>query len=268
MLGAGRLLFAEADGLDLVFARAEEHQHLLHGVGASLAEADVVLAAAALIAVALDQHLGGRVVAQELGMRLDQRLELVLDVELVEVEVDRALGQDVVRILERGEPRRTAPRRRLDLRHRLRLHRLRFRRRLCRLDWRGGGGFLFFGSAAEQQRRRHHWIPKRTHVFPPCHSMNGPQAGSRTSPAAVLRRCLTLPSADTADSTPRSLITVASRIMRPFGAKLGDSSRSLSVRICTWRFDKSSSATWNLPAALRVMYAIVLPSGLIRGDTL
>src|SRR5205814_10708465 len=104
-------------------------------------------------------------------------------------------------------------------------------------------GFLHFRRPAEQQRRYLHWKPKRTHVIPPYPSRNGPQAGSRTSPAAVLRRCLTLPSADTADSTPRSLITVAKRIMRPFGEKLGDSSRSLSVRICTWRFDISSSAT-------------------------
>ena len=93
--------------------------------------------------------------------------------------------------------------------------------------------------------------------------MNGPQAGSRTSPAVALRRCLTRPSADTAESTPRPLTTVASRIMRPFGAKLGDSSWSLSVMIWVWRFVRSSSATWNL-SPLRVMYASVLPSGLGR----
>jgi hypothetical protein len=40
--------------------------------------------------------------------------------------------------------------------------------------------------------------------------------------------------------------------MRPFGAKLGDSSRSLSVMICTCLFARSCSATWNLPL-LRVM---------------
>ena len=37
--------------------------------------------------------------------------------------------------------------------------------------------------------------------------MNGPQAGSRTSPAGVVRRCFTRPSDDTADSTPRPLTT-------------------------------------------------------------
>ncbi len=55
------------------------------------------------------------------------------------------------------------------------------------------------------------------------------------------------PSEETADSTPRPPLTVASRIILPLGAKLGDSSRSLSVMTCTCRFDKSSSATWNLP---------------------
>ena len=59
--------------------------------------------------------------------------------------------------------------------------------------------------------------------------MRGPQDGSRTSPALSVRRCLTRPSEDTAVSTPRPLRMVASRICRPLGAKLGDSSRSLSV---------------------------------------
>src|SRR5205814_4235579 len=88
VLVAARLLLAEAHRFDLVLARAEQRQHLLYAVGAALAEADVVFAAAALVGVALDQHFGARVVAQELVMRFDQRLVLGLDVGLVEVEVD------------------------------------------------------------------------------------------------------------------------------------------------------------------------------------
>jgi len=38
----------------------------------------------------------------------------------------------------------------------------------------------------------------------------------------------------------------------PLGAKLGDSSLSLSVMICVWRVARFSVATWNLPL-LRVM---------------
>src|SRR2546421_8265157 len=45
VLAARRLLLAEAHRLDLIVARAEQDQHLLHAVGAALAETDVVLAA-------------------------------------------------------------------------------------------------------------------------------------------------------------------------------------------------------------------------------
>ena len=45
-------------------------------------------------------------VGQVVRVRLDQRLVLVLDLVRVEVEVDAALGQDVVRIVQRIAPRR------------------------------------------------------------------------------------------------------------------------------------------------------------------
>src|SRR5207245_10223252 len=105
MLAADRFLLAQAYRLDLVLLGAEDRQRPLDAVGAALPETDVVLAAAALVGIALDQHLRARVLAQVLRMRLDQGAELVLDVELVEVVVDRAPGQDVVRVLERT-PRR------------------------------------------------------------------------------------------------------------------------------------------------------------------
>ena len=83
LIDAGRLLFAEADRFDLVFARAEKDQRLLHRVGTLLAEGDVVFAAAALVGVALDQHLELAVVDQELGVRGNQILVFRLDLELV-----------------------------------------------------------------------------------------------------------------------------------------------------------------------------------------
>ena len=57
----------------------EQLHHLLHRVGAALAEREVVLAAAAVVGVALDAHLRGRVLLQVAGMRRHERLELVLD---------------------------------------------------------------------------------------------------------------------------------------------------------------------------------------------
>src|SRR5207237_3158193 len=64
VLGARRLLLAQAHRLDLVFARAQDREHLLHAVGAPLAQAHVVLAAAALIGIALDEHFRCGVLAQ------------------------------------------------------------------------------------------------------------------------------------------------------------------------------------------------------------
>src|SRR5690606_8879893 len=203
----------------------------------------------------LDEHLGLRMLAQVLGVGLDEGPVLFLDVELVEVVVDRALRKRARRVLQlvdvargglRGEvdgrdarPRACGPRRPgrafLDA------------RRLLFLVGRRGAA----GADGEGARDGDGCDEDCAHVCS-FHSMKGPQAGSRTSPPLVVRRCRMRPSEETADSTPRSPMTVAKRIMRPLGAKLGDSSRSLSVTICTWLLARSSSATWNLPS-LRVM---------------
>src|SRR5262249_44761409 len=106
VLGAGRLLLAQAHRLDLRLAYAEQLHHALHAVGTALAEADVVLAAAALVGVALDQHLGARVVTQVFGVRFEHRPEFLFHLELVEIEIDRALGEDVVRVLKRADAAR------------------------------------------------------------------------------------------------------------------------------------------------------------------
>jgi hypothetical protein len=80
------------------------------------------------------------ILAQILGVRLDQAAVLVLHVELVQVVEDRALRQRAVRVLERGERARLrlADVDRGDLR---RLHRARLGRRLAAalvLDLGGG----------------------------------------------------------------------------------------------------------------------------------
>src|SRR5258706_7825386 len=73
-----RLLLAEAHRLDLVVGGTVERHHALHLVGPALPQRDVVLAAAALVAVALHRHARGPVALQILRVSFDQRLELVL----------------------------------------------------------------------------------------------------------------------------------------------------------------------------------------------
>jgi hypothetical protein len=69
-----RLLFAQADRLELVFTGTEQSQHLADRVGTLLAQRQVVLAAAALVGIALDQHLELAVFGQELGMAVTRSL--------------------------------------------------------------------------------------------------------------------------------------------------------------------------------------------------
>jgi hypothetical protein len=94
------LLGAEAHRFDLPRGHAEQRQRALDRIRPALAERQVVLAAAALVAVALDPDLEFLVFQQELGVRLHDRLELVADVVHVEVVVDAALGQRARRVLE------------------------------------------------------------------------------------------------------------------------------------------------------------------------
>src|SRR6059036_1924085 len=82
-----RLLLAEAHGFDLRVGRAVEQHHALDGVGAPLAERDVVLPAAAFVGVALDRHPRRAGGLQILCVRLDQRLVFVLDRVAVVLEV-------------------------------------------------------------------------------------------------------------------------------------------------------------------------------------
>jgi hypothetical protein len=98
MAGILRLFFAEADRFDLVFLDAEQAQRTLDGFGTLLAERQVVFAAAALVGIALEQHLEALVGDQVLGVGGDQILVLVLDFVLVEIEVDAALRQLALRI--------------------------------------------------------------------------------------------------------------------------------------------------------------------------
>src|SRR5690348_2404073 len=94
------LLLAEADGLDAVVRHAQHGHDLLHRLGAALAEREVVYAAAALVAIALDLGAGIAVLDHVARVRLHERPEFVLHHVRVEVEVDAALRKDVVRVVQ------------------------------------------------------------------------------------------------------------------------------------------------------------------------
>src|SRR5262249_32017998 len=80
-----RPFFAVADGRDLRFADALEHQRTAHGLRAALTEADVVLARTALVRVSFEANLASPVPGEVLGVRRDDRQVLLLDLRLVVV---------------------------------------------------------------------------------------------------------------------------------------------------------------------------------------
>ena len=62
-------------------------------------------------------------------------------------------------------------------------------------------------------------------------------------------------------------LQIASFVILPVGANVGDSSSAPSVNTCTWRVAKSCVATLKRDP-LRCMNVKALPSGLWRGETL
>src|SRR2546428_3687194 len=65
-----------------------------------------------------------------------------------------------------------------------------------------------------------------------CHSMNGPQAGSRTSPAVVLHPRVNRAAAGPPASTPPPFVSVGGRALRALGANLGGSAPRPAVEDC------------------------------------
>src|SRR5688572_11433132 len=76
--GRHRLLLTVADGLDAAVSDAQHRHHLLHRLGAPLAEREVVFAAATLVAIALDADARVALVAHVARMCLDHPAILVL----------------------------------------------------------------------------------------------------------------------------------------------------------------------------------------------
>src|SRR5262249_61132887 len=73
---ADRTLFAVADGVELAGRGAGGAERAADRVAAALAEAEVVLARAALVGVAFERHARARELVQILGVAGDLRLEL------------------------------------------------------------------------------------------------------------------------------------------------------------------------------------------------
>ncbi len=97
-----RLLFAQTDRLKLLFASAEQGQHLLDRVSTFLAKREVVFTAATIICIALYQHFELSVVSEELGVSRDQILVLGTDFEFVIIEINAALGENALGIGKDG----------------------------------------------------------------------------------------------------------------------------------------------------------------------
>src|SRR5690606_15662378 len=91
--GAGRALFAVAGHGLLAGGTAIGLQCGRHTVAAALAEAEVVVTAAALVGMAFKRDAGRRTVAQVLGVAGHCSLELRTHRLLVEIEIDGALAQ-------------------------------------------------------------------------------------------------------------------------------------------------------------------------------
>jgi hypothetical protein len=86
-LGAERLFFAVADGVQAVGGDTELHQVILDGSSAAIAEDQVVFSGAAFVAMAFDGGLDLRMAAEEFGGFAKSLAGISADIGFVKVEV-------------------------------------------------------------------------------------------------------------------------------------------------------------------------------------
>src|SRR5690606_472492 len=200
-------------------------------VAAALAQAQGVIAAAALVRMAFQGDARGRTVTQVLGVTGHLRLELGAQGVLVEIEVDHPLAQARVGIQvfrsEHAGGRRGlgGGRRRGGLRRRCLLLHLPGTADKHQAQSSGkqdsvGGLHLVNPYWLNSMFRLMETLWRRRQRG----SRKGPQAGPRTSPSASTRRWRRRRSDESAYSTPRRPSRAASGIRLAFGAKLGASS--------------------------------------------
>src|SRR6266436_1449790 len=84
---AERLLLAETDGAETIGRDAQGHEILFDGVGAAIAQAEVVFGGGALIAMAFDSGFDRRVLLQEVRGRGERGASVGTNVGLVVVEI-------------------------------------------------------------------------------------------------------------------------------------------------------------------------------------
>src|SRR5262245_16187472 len=89
----GRALFAIADRRELGIRRALQQQCATHGLRTALAEADVVLARAALVRVPFEAHLRARYRGEMLRVSRDDVRALAANLAAIEVEVNGAFRE-------------------------------------------------------------------------------------------------------------------------------------------------------------------------------
>lgn len=80
---ADGLFFAIADGVHPVGGDAQIHQVSLGGIGAAIAQAQVILFASPLVAMSLEVELDTAVLFQEIGGTVQDRFGILPDVGLV-----------------------------------------------------------------------------------------------------------------------------------------------------------------------------------------
>ena len=87
VLCADRRFLAFADHRHAARRHAQIDQVVLHGARATGAEREVVLRAAARVAMTFDLHLAGGPFLQPVGILLEMRLRVFANLRLIEVEV-------------------------------------------------------------------------------------------------------------------------------------------------------------------------------------
>ena len=94
LAGGGGPFLAETDDPNLLRRHAGGDHGLAHGIGAALAQRDVVLAAAALIGVPFQLGDDARIAGQGAGVGRDDRLAFRWDFGTVEAEVNNAIRRN------------------------------------------------------------------------------------------------------------------------------------------------------------------------------
>src|SRR5690606_13698278 len=85
--GSDRTFLAEADGFDLIVTHTQQHQNTTDSFRTTLAQGEVVLAAATFVGIAFDDHLLLRIAGEVAGVHFYYGAILLADRVAVEIKV-------------------------------------------------------------------------------------------------------------------------------------------------------------------------------------